>query len=137
MSETAATITPITRKRPSTAARKSAANAAPKTAAAPKRTAAKSATPKPTAAKPVKATPPKPAGPTVTEQKRITANALVKTAADMLDRWNPKQHQGVTREFAAQVVASWLNYTSVSEWDPRLPDRSGAGGRGARARKTA
>jgi hypothetical protein len=45
--------------------------------------------------------------------------------------------RAVSRETAAALIASWVNYVPLTEWDPRLPDRSGAGGRGAKNRKSA
>ncbi len=63
-----------------------------------------------------------------TDQKRIVANAMAKAVADMLARWNEKT-TGVPAGFAANAAASYLNYAPVTEWDPRLPERSGAGGR--------
>jgi len=127
-----ATITPIAKRRPSAATRKAAATAK---AAAPKKTAAK-VTPKPPA-KVVKKS--APAELTPTAMKRIVATAMAKCCADMLDKWNPKTHQGITREFAADVIAASLNYAPIPAdgWDPRLPDRSNASGRGAKNRKSA
>lgn len=78
-------------------------------------------------------------GPTPTAQKRMVATWMAKIAADALDGWVPEEHDGVTREFAANVIASGLNYLPIplDGWDDRLPERSGAGGRGAKVRKGA
>jgi hypothetical protein len=120
--------------RQSAASRKSAANsAAAKIAAAPKAqpgTAAKPA--KPVSAKAA-------AGPTKTAQNRQIAAAMVKIVADGLAKWTPKQHDGITAERAALAMASWLNYAPIAAdgWDDRLPDRSLAGGRGAKIRQSA
>jgi len=96
------------------------------------------AKPKPeAAAKPVKVTAAKKeTGPTPTEQKRIVANSMAKAVADMLATWDAAK-TGVPAEFAAQAAASYLNYAPVTEWDDRLPDRSGAGGRGRKNRASA
>lgn len=127
---TDATVTPI--KRPSRASRATARN---DQAAAPKRTAPKSVPAKPET--PVVAAK-KPAGPTKTAQNRVIAAAMVKACADMIAKW-PAARTGIPQEQAAASVASWLNYAPVAAdgWDPRLPERSGAGGRGAKARKSA
>jgi hypothetical protein len=133
-SPTAATITPIAAKR-SRAARAADQNALSATVTVTTKAPAKQRV---TKTVPPKAAAPKPerTGPTNAE-KRIAANALCKAAADMLAKWNPKAHEGVTAEVAAAVIASGLNYLPVSEWDSRLPERSGAGGRGGKTRKTA
>jgi len=109
--------------------------------------AAAKADPKPApaadkAAKPVKLTASKAkadAGPTKTSMNRAVAKAMVKAVADMIAGWKPEDHEGITAEFAAAGVASWLNYSPVPAdgWDDRLPPRSGAGGRGAARRANA
>jgi len=85
-----------------------------------------------TAAKPA---PAKSVALTPTAQKRIVADAMCKAVADMLARWPAKS--GVAKEDAALWAAGYLNYAPVQTWDPCLPKRSGAGGRGAKARKSA
>jgi len=107
-----------------------------------KRAAAQAAKPAPApakAAQPVKIAAKAKAertGPTQTEQKRIVANHMARAVADMLSKWSEAK-TGVPAEFAAQMAAGYLNYAPVSEWDDRLPDRSGAGGRGRKNRASA
>lgn len=108
------------------------------TASKPGATTRKPSAAKPeAAAKPVKVTAAKKdTGPTKTQQNRVIATALAKAAADMLAKWNEKT-TGIPQAQAAASVASWLNYAPIPAdgWDPRLPERSGAGGRGAKNRQ--
>jgi len=63
---------------------------------------------------------------------------MVKTLGDLVDRWNEKA-TGVTREEARAALASYANYSScqADDWDPRLGDRSNAGGCGRKNRESA
>jgi|ERR1022692_1229214 hypothetical protein len=76
--------------------------------------------------------------PTRTGQNRQIAAAMAVAVADMLAVWDSAE-TGIPREQAAAACASWLNYApiAVDGWDDRLPERSGAGGRGAKNRKSA
>jgi hypothetical protein len=107
-------------------------------AAAKEIAAAKPAPASDQAAKPVKLTAAKAkkdTGPTKTTMNREIARRMVKACADLVANW-PEKSTGIPKEMAAQSIASWLNYAPVPAdgWDSRLPDRSLAGGRGAKNR---
>jgi hypothetical protein len=61
--------------------------------------------------------------------KRHVARELLTVAADMIESWNPADHEDVSQDDARKIVAQRLAYGPTGVWDDRLGERSTAGRR--------
>jgi hypothetical protein len=77
-------------------------------------------------AKMIKAT--KPPAPKFSARRHV-ARELLTVAGDLVESWNPAEHEGVSQDDARKIVAQRMAYGPVGIWDDRLGERSTAGRR--------
>jgi hypothetical protein len=122
---TASTTQTVTAPAPKPAAKRSTSRASK---AAARAAADSKSAPKPAAAKPApKPAPTKPVKPEVTAQaeNRIALSALIAAAGDLIEHWDLKQHDGVSKAAARERISHRLSYCPAAcEWDDRLAPRT-------------